>query len=69
MAVVVEEADESELWLDVLEVKKRGPAKVVTMLRAEAVELRAIFSASRTTAAANIRRRRFERRRATAPPE
>jgi four helix bundle protein len=58
LGVVIEEADESELWLDVLETKRRGPAEVVSRLRVEAGELRAIFSASRSTALANLPKRR-----------
>ena len=50
LGVVVEEADESELWLDVLETLEHGPLDRVVALRAEAVELRAIFVASRQTA-------------------
>jgi hypothetical protein len=49
LQVVVEEADESELWLDYLQVRKRGPDRVVSSLRAEATELRAIFARSRST--------------------
>jgi len=51
LSIVIEEADESELWLDVLEVRREGPVDAVRRLRREASELRAIFSASRTTAA------------------
>jgi four helix bundle protein len=60
LGVVIEEADESELWLDVLETKKCGPSNAVSQLRAEARELRAIFVASRGTAlaGAGVRKRR-----------
>jgi len=51
LGVVIEEADESELWLDVLETKRHGPAESVKRLRTEASELCAIFVASRRTAA------------------
>jgi len=49
LQVVVEEADESDLWLDYLQVRKRGPDRVVSSLRGEAIELRAIFARSRST--------------------
>ncbi len=62
LAVVVEEADESELWLDYLQVRKRGTAAVVANLRQEAIELRAIFSSSRATTLKGIRERRQRRR-------
>ena len=56
LGVVVEEADESELWLDVLETKRHGPLELVKRLRQEAAELRAIFVASRQTAFAKLKR-------------
>jgi four helix bundle protein len=55
-SVVIEEADESEWWLDVLETKRSGPLTDIKRLRQEAIELRAIFSASRKTAARKLRR-------------
>ncbi|HXT70657.1 MAG TPA: four helix bundle protein [Vicinamibacterales bacterium] len=61
LLIVVEEADESELWLDVLEAKKGGPLDLVRALRREAQELRAIFVASRRTVLENIKRRRREK--------
>ena len=57
VAVVIEEADESELWLDVLETFEHSPLNRVVSLRAEATELRAIFVASRQTAIERGRRR------------
>ena len=57
LALVIEEADESELWLDVLETKKCGPGDAVIRLRGEARELRAIFAASRRTALKRARKR------------
>jgi len=57
LGLVIEEADESELWLDVLEAKKCGPQQSVSRLRGEARELRAIFAASRRTALERIRKR------------
>ena len=53
VGVVIEEADESDLWLDVLETFKRGPIDRVISLRAEANALVAIFVASRQTAIKN----------------
>jgi hypothetical protein len=50
LSIVVEEADESELWMDFLETLRFGPQDVVRRLRREAEELRSIFSASRRTA-------------------
>jgi four helix bundle protein len=55
LGVVIEEADESELWLDILETRRHGPPETVKRLRQEASELRAIFIASRRTAAAGLR--------------
>jgi hypothetical protein len=57
LSVVIEEADESEFWLDVLETKRHGPANEVKRLRQEARELRAIFGKSRSTAARKLKRR------------
>ena len=53
LSVVIEEADETELWLDLLEARKYGPPDMVRGLKREAAELRSIFVASRTTALAN----------------
>ena len=58
LGVVIEEADEAELWLDVLETLKHSPVDQVISLRREAAELLAIFSASRRTAQQNARARR-----------
>jgi four helix bundle protein len=55
LAVVVEEADEAEFWLDVLVTKKRGAPASTTALHAESKQLRAVFSASRRTVLAKIR--------------
>jgi len=62
LGVVVEETDESELWLDVLQVFSCGEAEVVTRRRGEAIELRAIFAKSRSTALANLAKQRELRR-------
>ena len=56
LKVVIEEADESELWLDILEAKRHGPPEVVKRLRREASELTSIFVASRNTAIAKGRK-------------
>ena len=56
LAVVLEEADESESWLDLCEAKGRGPAATVRTLRQEAGELTAIFSKARATATRNLKR-------------
>ena len=56
LSVVVEEADESELWLDLLDTLEFGPLVEVRRPRGEAGELRAIFSASRSTAAGKRKR-------------
>jgi four helix bundle protein len=48
LAIVVEEADESELWLDIL-IARQFKFPSLPVLRREAIELRAIFSASRAT--------------------
>jgi len=58
MGVTIEESDESELWLDVLETRKRQPLDEIIALRREAKELLAIFVASRQTAIANAKRRK-----------
>ena len=55
LGVTIEEADESELWLDVLETRKHQPLSEVIALRREATELRAIFTASRQTSIANAK--------------
>jgi four helix bundle protein len=57
LSVVIEEADESELWLDILEAKRHGPPVLIKRLRQEASELCAIFVASRTTATAGLKKR------------
>lgn len=52
---MVEEADESEFWLDALRELNYGPITDAGRLHQESVELRAIFSASRTTMLARIK--------------
>ena len=56
LAVVVEEADEAEFWIDILLTERCGPAAQLQALGAEAVELRAIFSASRKTVLERLKR-------------
>jgi four helix bundle protein len=58
LGIVVEEADESELWLDVLETRHHSPLRQIVSLRHEATELRAIFVASRRTAIKRARRKK-----------
>jgi four helix bundle protein len=50
IGVVLEEADESELWLELFEESKLPDVKVPPPLLQESRELRAIFSASSLTA-------------------
>lgn len=58
MAIVEEEADESEFWLDMLEELKSRPNTELARLRCEAGELLGIAIQSRKTARANAPRRR-----------
>jgi four helix bundle protein len=57
LGVVMEEADESELWLDVCHTKKLGDEKQRESLLAESRELVAIFSKACVTARHNDRTR------------
>jgi len=50
LGVVDEEADESELWLDVSDARRMGDVKLRQPLHAESGELRAIFSKACSTA-------------------
>jgi len=50
MGVVLEEADESLFWIELLAAAEVVPEKRVIELRTEAAELAAIFAASRLTA-------------------
>jgi four helix bundle protein len=50
LGVVLEEADESELWLDVSDARRMGDVKLREPLLTESGELRAIFSKACTTA-------------------
>jgi four helix bundle protein len=58
ISVVVEEADEAELWLDFTLENQLGQRDQITKLRQEATELRAIMSRSHSTARARRRRSR-----------
>jgi four helix bundle protein len=53
LSVCIEEADEAELWLDIIETNGIGPIENVRQLRSEATQLRAIFARSRTTVLEN----------------
>ena len=56
LGVVLEEADESELWLDVTDEKKLGNSALRSWLVGESGELRAIFSKACVTARSRERR-------------
>ena len=53
IGIVAEEADESVLWLELLEETGTLTTKQLEAIRKEAKELSAIFSASRKTARTN----------------
>ncbi len=55
MGVVLEEADETQLWLELIIEAKLIPAKRAQLLLDEANELVAIFVASRKSAAPNLK--------------
>jgi four helix bundle protein len=55
MAVVLEEADETQLWLELIIESKLLPIKRVEPLLGEVTELVAIFVASRKSASSNSR--------------
>jgi four helix bundle protein len=61
LATVVEEVDESELWLDFLQTRRYGAASIIAQMRTEAVQLRAILSKSRATTLRRLRERRKAR--------
>jgi four helix bundle protein len=56
IGLVVEEADESEHWLDVLRETRLAAGTEFDWLLSESRQLRAIFVASATTARANLRK-------------
>jgi four helix bundle protein len=62
LGIVVEEADESTFWLDVIVRSRMLDAAAVDPLRTEANALRAIFAKSVGTARANRRASRMSRR-------
>ena len=55
MGVVLEEADETQLWLELIIESKLLPVKRVEPLLEEASELVAIFVASRKSASSNLK--------------
>jgi four helix bundle protein len=55
MGVVLEEADETQLWLELITDAKLLPSKQVQSLLTEAGELVAIFVTSRKSASANLK--------------
>src|SRR5687768_8594839 len=63
LAIVDEEADESEFWFRIIRQTGIKSAVVVKVLEQEAHELACIFSASLRTARANARRRRESKRK------
>jgi four helix bundle protein len=50
ITIVLEEADETDLWLEIIERAALLPANRLTALRTEADQLTRIFNATRTTA-------------------
>ena len=50
ITIVLEEADETELWLEIAERRGLVSGKRILSLKAEATELTKIFNATRTTA-------------------
>jgi four helix bundle protein len=67
MGTVVEEADETQLWIEFLPEAHPGidRATHLALLR-EATELTAIFTASHRTATTNLERRKAEKKKARA---
>jgi len=55
MGVVLEEADETQLWLELITEAKMLPARRVEPLLKEASELVAIFVTSRKSASSNLK--------------
>jgi hypothetical protein len=58
MGIVLEEADESERWLDIANERSLGGTALRTTLLDESRQLRAIFSKACATARARDRSRR-----------
>ena len=63
LAIVDEEADECEFWLEVIRETGMQTAQKVSGLQHESHELACIFSASLRTARANARKRREAKRK------
>lgn len=62
LGVVVEEADESQLWVELLkEAHAKLDDRTYQAILGEATELTAIFTASHRTAKANLKSRKAER--------
>jgi four helix bundle protein len=55
IGVILEEADETQLWLELIIESKLLPLKRVEPLLGEATELVAIFVASRKSASSNLK--------------
>jgi len=69
MGTVVEEADETQLWIELLPEAHPGLDGVLQRsLLKEATELVAIFTASHRTATANLERRKAEKKKARVKP-
>jgi len=67
MGTVVEECDESQLWIELLpEVHPAIDSSVHEALLKEAGELTAIFTASYRTARSNMEKRKAEKKKARA---
>jgi four helix bundle protein len=55
MGIVLEEADETQLWLELIIERKLLPSEQIQSLLSEANELVAIFVTSRKSASANLK--------------
>jgi four helix bundle protein len=67
IAIVVEEADESQLWLELLpEAESKLATDLHKVLLAEASELTAIFTATYRTARSNLEKRKAEQKKGRA---
>ena len=55
LAVVIEEADEAEFWLDMLSAHVPSASTIAGSLQLEAAELRAMFVRSRSTVLESLR--------------
>jgi four helix bundle protein len=67
LAVVVEEADESQLWLELLpEAHPAVDTKIHKALLGEAGELTAIFTASHRTARSNLQKKKADKKKGRA---